>query len=119
MSGSFASPTGLLLDFEGDAATLDCSPSHVKAPYTVQNAPGEFRIRVNNSGGAFTLVLGSDNTFHGSASTTVNGRLYSSIDDSGNISFRPLSATCSVNSFTSKAPEEYTALVANPPAPGR
>ena len=48
MNGKFASPTGLILDFEGDAVTLDCGQSHVKAPYIVQNAPNEFRIRVNN-----------------------------------------------------------------------
>ena len=53
MNGKFASPTGLILDFEGDAVTLDCGQSHVKAPYIVQNAPNEFRIGVNNPGGPF------------------------------------------------------------------
>src|SRR5581483_11390537 len=73
MNGKFLSPTGLILDFEGDAVTLDCGPAHIKAPYTVQNAPGEFRVSVNNPGGPFILTLASDNTLHGSGSTTVNG----------------------------------------------
>jgi len=119
MQGKFASPTGLIMDFEGDAVTLDCGAAHVKAPYTVQNAPGAFRISVNNPGGPFVLALAPDNTLHGSGTTTVNGRLYSSIDNNGNIGFRPVSATCSVNSFTSKSPAEYKALITNPPSPGR
>jgi hypothetical protein len=118
MNGKFASPTGLILDFEGDALTLDCGPAHVKAPYTVQNAPGEFRVSVNNPGGPFTLTLASDNTLHGSGSTTLNGKLYQSINN-GNVSFRPVSTTCGVNTFTSKSPTEYKALISNPPPPGR
>ena len=118
MNGKFANSTGLILDFEGDAVTLDCGPAHIKAPYTVQNAPGEFRVSVNNPGGPFTLTLAADNTLHGSGSTTVNGKLYQSINN-GNISFRPVSATCSVNNFTPKSPTEYKALIANPPPPGR
>ena len=119
MNGKYLSPTGLILDFEGDAVTLDCGMAHVKAPYTVQNAPGEFHISVNNTGGPFALVLAQDNTLRGSGTTTVNGRVYTSIDNSGNVSFRPVSTTCNVNTFTSKSPAEYKALIANPPAPGR
>jgi hypothetical protein len=118
MNGKFLSPTGLLLDFEGDAVTLDCGPAHIKAPYTVQNTPGEFHISVNNPGGPFTLTLASDTTLHGSGSTTVNGKLYASINNSGQVSFRPVSTTCSVNTFSSKSPAEYKALITNPPAPG-
>lgn len=118
MNGKFLSPTGLILDFEGDAVTMDCGVAHVKAPYTVQNASGEFRVSVNNPGGPFALTVASDNTLHGSGSTTVNGKLYQSIND-GQISFRPVSTTCSVNTFTSKSPAEYKALISNPPSPGR
>jgi len=119
MNGKFSSPTGLILDFEGDAVTLDCGQAHVKAPYTVQNAPGEFRISVNNSGGPFVLTLAPDNTLHGSGSTTVNGRLLVNLDGNANPIFHPVSATCSVNTFSSKSAAEYRALITNPPAPGR
>jgi hypothetical protein len=119
MNGKFSSPTGLILDFEGDAVTLDCGQSHVKAPYTVQNLATEFRISVNNSGGNFVLTLAPDNTLHGSGSTGVNGRILVNLDANSNPVFRPVSATCSVNTFSSKSPAEYRALIANPPAPGR
>jgi len=119
MNGKFLSPTGLILDFEGDAVTLDCGQAHVKAPYTVQNLPGEFRISVNNSAGPFTLTLAPDNTLHGSATTTVNGRILINLDANSNPVFRPVSATCSVNTFSSKSSAEYRALITNPPAPGR
>jgi hypothetical protein len=117
MNGKFLSPSGLILDFEGDAVTLDCGQAHIKAPYTVQNLPGEFHISVNNPGGPFVLTLAPDNTLHGAASTTVNGRLLINLDANSNPVFRPVSATCSVNTFSSKSPAEYKALIANPPAP--
>ena len=79
----------------------------------------QFRISISNPGGPFTLTLAPDNTLRGSGSTTVNGRIFASMDNSGNVSFRPVSATCSVNTFTSKSPAEYRALITNPPAPGR
>jgi hypothetical protein len=117
MNGKFASPTGLILDFEGDGVILDCGRAHIKARYTVQNAPGEFHISINNPGGPFTLTLAPDNGLHGSGSTTVNGRLFASMDNNGQTSFRPVSATCSVNTFNSKSSAEYKALITNPPAP--
>jgi hypothetical protein len=117
MNGKFASPTGLILDFEGDAVTLDCGQSHVKAPYIVQNAPNEFRIGVNNAGGPFVLTLAPDNTLRGSGSTTVNGRILVNLDSNSNPVFRPVSATCSVNTFSTKSAAEYRALITNPPAP--
>ena len=107
-----------LVAVEGDAVTLDCGPAHVKAPYTVQNVPGEFRVSANNPGGPFTLTLASDTTLHGTGSTTVNGKLYQSINN-GQIGFRPVSTTCGVNTFTSTSPAEYKALIASPPPPGR
>ncbi len=119
MNGKFLSPTGLILDFEGDAVTLDCGQAHVKAPYTVQNAPNEFRISVNNSGGPFVLTLAPDNTLRGSGSTTVNGRILVNLDANANPIFRPVSATCNVNTFSLKSAAEYRALITNPPAPGR
>ena len=118
MNGKFLSPSGLILDFEGDAVTMDCGPAHIKAPYTVQNAPSQFSISVSNPSGPFALTVASDNTLHGSGSTTVNGKLYQSINN-GEITFRPVSATCAVNTFTSKSPAEYKALISNPPPPGR
>ena len=119
MNGKFASPTGLILDFEGGAVILDCGHAHVKAPYSVQNTPAEFRISVNNPGGPFTLTLAPDNTLHGDGTTTVNGRLFVSMDANANPAFRPVSTTCSVNTFSSKSPAEYKALITNPPSPGR
>jgi hypothetical protein len=112
-------PQVLILDFEGDAVTLDCGQAHVKATYTVQNLPNEFRISVNNSGGPFVLTLAPDNTLHGSGSTTINGRILVNLDANSNPVFRPVSAACSVNTFSSKSSAEYRALITNPPTPGR
>ena len=58
MEGKYSGPSGLLLDFAGDAVTLDCGQAHIKAPYTVVNNPASFTINVQNGGGPFTLTLG-------------------------------------------------------------
>ena len=68
MAGKYSSSTGLILDFGGDAVTLDCGPAHVKQPYTVENAPTQLLIHVNNNGGPFTLAVAPDNTLRGSGS---------------------------------------------------
>ena len=98
MAGQYSSSSGLLLDFGGDAVTLDCGKAHVKAKYTVENTPTQFVIRVENSGGPFTLALTSDDTLRGSGSTTVNGRLVSGMNGD-NVTFTPHSETCAVGTF--------------------
>lgn len=119
MNGKFVSSTGLLLDFEGDALTMDCGMAHAKVPYTVQNAPGEFRIAVDNPGAPFTLKLIEGNStlaLEGTGRTTVNGRLISS-QRGEQIAFRQVPAACNVDSFPLKSASDYKALIANPPIP--
>ena len=98
MEGKYSSSSGLLLDFGGDAVTLDCGPAHVKQPYTVENSATQLLIHVNNNGGPFTLTLATDNTLHGSGSTTVNGRLVSGMNGD-NVTFTPRSQQCNVAAF--------------------
>ena len=63
-----------MLDFAGDAVTMDCGQAHIKAPYTVANGAAAFTISVQNPGGPFSLTMSSNNTLGGSGSTTVNGQ---------------------------------------------
>ena len=98
MAGKYASSSGLLLDFAGDAVTMDCGQAHVKASYTVVNSPASFTINVQNPGGAFTLTVAANNTLQGSGSTTVNGRLVSGMNGD-NVTFTPHSESCAVATF--------------------
>ena len=116
MSGKYSSSTGLLLDFGGDAVTLDCGQAHVKAPYTVENAPTQFVVHVQNSGGPFTLAVASDNTLRGSGSTAVNGRLVSGMNGD-NVTFTPHSETCNVGTFAPKTGAPSSSIAANTPGP--
>ena len=93
MVGKYTSSSGLILDFGGDKVTLDCGPAHVKQPYTVENAPNQFLIHVNNSGGPFTLAVAPDNSLRGSGATTVNGRLVSGMNGD-NVTYKPSSQQC-------------------------
>jgi hypothetical protein len=116
MIGEYSSRGGLKLDFGGDAVILDCGQAHVKAPYTVENAPSNFLVHVQNSGGPFTLVVEADNALRGSGSTTVNGRLVSGMSGA-DVTFTPHSETCNVGTFTPEEPASAsTTLTAGPAA---
>ncbi len=112
MNGKYSSAGGLLLDFGGDAVTLDCGPAHVKQPYTVENSPSQLLIRVNNNGGPFTLAIAPDNTLRGSGSTTVNGRLVSGMNGA-NVTFTPRSQQCDVTTLTPASANSSTSIAAN------
>ena len=79
MTGRYTDSSGLTLEFDNDAVVLDCGKAHTRLPYTVDNTPTGFVVRVQNGGGAFLLGVAPDNTLRGSGSTSVNGKLVSSI----------------------------------------
>ncbi len=116
MEGQYTS-SGLLLDFAGDAVTIDCGQAHVKSPYTVENAALSLIVHVQNSGGPFDLVVSSDNTLRGSGRTTVNSRLVSGMNGT-DITFTPHSETCQVGSYTPQTGSGSTTTVAANPSPG-
>ena len=106
MTGRYVGDAGLTLEFENDAVILDCGKAHAKSPYLVENMPVGFVIRVQNGGGAFLLGVAADNTLRGSGSTSVNGRIVTSIRGD-TVSFTPHSESCSVGSFTARS-ERFT-----------
>jgi hypothetical protein len=110
MQGKYTS-NGLLLDFAGDAVTIDCGQAHAKFQYTVENAPSSLIVHVQNSGGPFDLIVSSDNTLRGSGSTTINGRLVSGMNGT-DITYTPRSETCQVASYTPQMGSAPTTTVA-------
>ena len=115
MTGRYADSSGLTLEFGNDAVTLDCGPAHAKAPYTVDNTPTGFVVRVQNGGGAFLLGVAPDNTLRGSGSTSVNGKLVASIRGE-NVSFTPHSESCNVGTFAARS-KRNTMRASNVPNP--
>ncbi len=109
----------LLLDFSSNSLVLDCGQAHVRAPYTVENAPNTFLIHVQNSGGPFTLALQPDNSLRGAGSTSVNGRLVTGMNGD-DVAFAPHSETCEVGTFrpkTGATPATSVATATPAPAP--
>jgi hypothetical protein len=109
----------LLLDFSSNSLVLDCGQAHVRAPYTVENTPNTFLIRVQNSGGPFTLALQPDNSLRGAGSTSINGRLVTGMNGD-DVAFAPHSETCEVGTFrpkTGATPATSVATATPAPAP--
>jgi hypothetical protein len=102
MAGRYVDNSGLTLEFENDAVILECGKAHAKSPYTVDNTPTGFVIRVQNGGGAFQLGVAPDNTLRGSGSTTVNGKIVSAIRGD-NVSFTPHSESCNVGTLAARS----------------
>ena len=102
MTGRYVDASGLTLEFANDAVILDCGQAHAKSPYAVDNTPAGFVVRVQNGGGAFLVGVAPDDTLRGSGSTTVNGKLVSSIRGD-NVSFAPHSESCSVGTFAARS----------------
>ncbi|HTC76018.1 MAG TPA: hypothetical protein VK684_10600, partial [Edaphobacter sp.] len=118
MAGKFGGGM-LLLDFSGNSLVLDCGQAHVRATYTVENAPSTFLVHVQNPGGPFTLAMQPDNSLRGSGNTAVNGRLVTGMAGE-NITFAPHSETCDVGTFrprTGAAPAASVATASPAPAP--
>jgi hypothetical protein len=100
MTGKY-SDGRLLLDFSGNSLVLDCGQAHVRQSYTVENTANAFLIRVQNSGGPFTLALQPDNSLRGAGSTSVNGRLVTGMNGD-EVAFAPHSESCEVGTFRPK-----------------
>ena len=77
----------------------------------MENASGDVRIHVQNSGGPFTLTPGPNNTLRGSGSTTVNGRLVTGMQGD-NVTYAPRNERCEIGTYT---PASADAAPAPPP----
>lgn len=115
MVGPYAGSNGMKLAFDNQFVTVDCGQAHVNAPYTVENSASGFVVHVQNGGGAFLLGVAGDTTLRGSGSTTVAGKLVSSLHGE-NVSFTPHSESCSVGTFAPKGTKN-TMVASNAPAP--
>ena len=102
MTGRYVDTSGLTLEFENGEVIVDCGKAHATSPYTVENTPNGFVVHVQNVGGAFLLGVAPDNTLRGSGSTTVNGKLVSSIRGEI-VSFTPHSESCSIDTLASRS----------------
>ena len=94
-----AAPVGLRVQFDVNNVVIDCGQAHVKAPYSVRNNGGQVSISVAYSKSPFTLMLQPSGSLSGSGMVTVNGQLLAGQDGSGNFSFKPVTATCSIGTL--------------------
>jgi hypothetical protein len=115
MTGRYSDTSGLTLEFDNDAVILDCGKAHAKSPYTVDNTSSGFVVHIQNAGGAFLLGVAPDNTLRGAGSSTVNGKLVSSIRGE-NVSFTPHSESCNVGTFAARS-KRNTMLATGGPIP--
>ena len=114
MTGKYGG-SGLLFEFSENSVILDCGQAHARQPYTVENARGDVRIHVQNSGAPFTLTLGPNNTLRGSGSTTVNGRLVTGMQGA-NVTYAPRSESCEIGTFAPASAGESPAPSASAPS---
>jgi hypothetical protein len=101
MTGSYSNAGGLILEFEDDAVTIDCSAAHVKQAYTVENAAAEIRITVKNGPAPFTLAVQSNGTLLGSGNADITGRVVTGANGDA-ITYAAKNARCAIGTLTPK-----------------
>jgi hypothetical protein len=99
MLGTFKSAAGLKIQFQDGSAVIDCAQAHVVALYDVSIQVGAASITVRNGSLPIHLTLQANGSLTGTGSTTVNGKLMTGMDDSGNPILVPTSASCPVDSL--------------------
>ena len=101
MAGQFIGQGGLALEFADDAVTLDCGAAHVKQPYTVENAPGQFQVTIKNGAAPFTLTVQPNGMLLGSGNADVAGRVVTGSTQNA-ITYAPKNARCAIGTLTPK-----------------
>jgi len=98
--GVFTGTGGLKIQFQDGNAVIDCSQAHAMVPYDVALQGNTASIAVKNGAAPISLTLQADGSLTGVGSATINGKLMTSMDDSGNPILTPTSATCNVDTLT-------------------
>jgi hypothetical protein len=99
LSGTYAGPGALRIEFRADSATLECGEAHVAAAYAVRDSGGQVSIAVHNSSARFVLALRSDGTLTGSGAVQVNGRIATGKNGT-EIVYVPRTATCTLGTLS-------------------
>lgn len=99
LSGTYAAPGGLHIEFRDDSATLECGEAHVAQPYVAQNSGGQITVKVRNGTEPVTLTLQPNGTLNGAGTVQVNGRVV--VGHRGNeILYAPRTASCNLGTMS-------------------
>jgi hypothetical protein len=99
LNGTYASSTGMKVEFRDDSATLECGKVLNSEAYVVNSERGQLIVRFQNSTGPLSLVLQPDGTLSGSGSVDVAGRkVYE--DANGHVAYTPQNARCALDVFS-------------------
>jgi len=101
MTGKYTNPGGLVLEFEEDGVTIDCSAAHVKQAYVVENGANQLLVTVKNAAAPFTLAVQASGTLSGSGNADVTGRVVTGATGTA-ITYAPRTARCTIGTLTPK-----------------
>lgn len=99
LSGTYASPGGLKIEFRGDSATLECSDSEHSEGYAVVPQGGQLVVKFQNNTGPLALTLEPNGTLAGSGTVEVTGRVMTGLRGTQPI-YVPSNTRCAVGTLT-------------------
>lgn len=100
MHGTFASPSGMGLEFFPETVIISCGEPARAYPYLVQSDGARTVVRINDPDHAVALSLQPDGQLDTSwAPYEVHGRRITGQDDNGDFTFAPLNTTCNLGPF--------------------
>jgi hypothetical protein len=95
LSGLFAGPGGLKVEFHTEGAVLDCGEAHVARPYQINATPDATVVTINNGGAPIALHAQADGSLLGSGAVDIEGRVMTGMSANGPV-FAPKRARCAV-----------------------
>jgi hypothetical protein len=117
LSGTYFGSGGFSIEFQRDAAVLNCGQSADTQEYTVQNTGAQTNITIKNGNTPVSLVYKSDGTLGGSGPLQVNGRRLIGQNGDGSLAFAPRPATCTLSVLTGNKSSPSTVAAVNQPPP--
>ena len=98
--GTYASSSGLSIQFAPEGVVMDCGPAHVARTYRMENTTAALRVTIENGGTPIVLALQTDGTLVGNGTADIVGRTVSGTAQNGDITFRPAHASCPLGTLT-------------------
>ncbi|HMG85521.1 MAG TPA: hypothetical protein VK574_07245 [Terracidiphilus sp.] len=101
LTGTYAQPGGLTIEFRDDSATVECGEAHTAEAYWVAPAGNDFAVKLQNGATPLVLTLQPNGTLAGSGSVEIAGRrIVRSDNNDGVHNFVPVNAHCTVGTLT-------------------
>jgi len=104
LAGTFASASGLALEFHDESVILTCRQAFVAREYHLAVSGAVITITINHGGTPLALRLLPDGSISASGSVVVTGRDVAGVRDDGSVIYTSTNDTCAISTLNPRRP---------------